>query len=99
MTLDELTRAINSKKRVKKMELQEKASMDYALADLIGRSMARIYNSSVSMPDISEVYPSLFDSKEIEQIKAENKMEKSALAFKAFAESFNKSFKKKKESE
>ena len=64
MTLSELTRAIESKKRVDKVRLQEKANFDYILANLIGKSISRIYSSSNKMPDISEVYPTLFDSKE-----------------------------------
>ena len=93
MTLGELTRAIESKKRIQKTEAQERASFDYILADLIGRSVARIYHSSNKVPDIAEVYPSLFNSREIEEQKATNKAELSALRFKQFADSYNKKFK------
>lgn len=93
LTIAELTRAIDSKKRMIKAQAQEKASFDYILADLIGRSVSRVYNSSNKMPSISEVYPSLFDSKEIEEQKAARKTELSALRFKQFADSFNKRFK------
>ena len=58
MTMAELERAIESKKRVDKLRLQEKATFDYTLANLIGKSISRIYSSSNKMPDISEVYPS-----------------------------------------
>ena len=94
MTLSELTRAIESKKRVDKVRLQEKANFHYILANLIGKSISRIYSSSNKMPDISEVYPTLFDSKEIEEKKQENKNKLSALRFKQFADSFNSKFKK-----
>ena len=94
MTLSELTRAIESKKRIDKARLQEKATFDYTLANLIGKSISRIYSSSNKMPDISEVYPTLFDSKEIEEKKQENKNKLSALRFKQFADSFNSKFKK-----
>ena len=93
MTLAEIIRAIDSKKRIHKIEMQEKASFDYALADLIGRSMARIHSSSNRMPSISEAYPSLFDSEEIEAQKQEKKDELSVLRFKQFAQSFNAKFK------
>ena len=93
MTLAELTRAMDSKKRIQKQQAQEKASYDYILADLIGRSMARIYNSSNKMPDISEVYPTLFNSQELEDQKQNKKDELSALRFKQFAESFNAKYK------
>lgn len=92
MTLAELERYIDSKKRMQKAQAQEKASFDYTLAELIGRSVARIYSSSNHMPDISEVYPQLFDSKEVEEKKREQKAELSALRFKQFATSFNKRF-------
>ena len=49
------------------LEAQEKATYDYILADLIGKSVSRLYSSSNTMPDIAEVYPSLFDSKESHQ--------------------------------
>lgn len=93
MTFAELERAIASKRRLYKLEAQEKASYDYKLADLIGRSVARIYSSANTLPDISEIYPTLFDSKEIEQKKQEKKAELSALRFKQFAQSYNKRFK------
>lgn len=94
MTMAEIERAINSKKRVMKIQAQEKASFDYILADLIGRSIGRIYSSSTKIPEIAAVYPSLFDSQEVEEKRAEKKAELSALRFKQFAESFNKKFKK-----
>ena len=70
MTIVEIERAINSKRRVKKIEAQEKASFDYTLADLIGKSVSRIYNSSNKIPEINEVYPSLFASQEVEEQRA-----------------------------
>lgn len=93
MTLAELERLIASKKRVYKAQAQERASFDYILADLIGRSVARVYNSSNTLPEISSAYPTLFDSKEVEEQKATKKAELSALRFRLFANSFNKRFK------
>ena len=93
MTLAELTRLIDSKRRIQKAQSQERASFDYILADLIGRSVSRVYNSSNKMPEISEAYPTLFDSKQIEEKKAEKKAELSALRFRQFANSYNKRFK------
>lgn len=95
MTLAELWRAIESKQRIQKRQEQEKASFDYILADLIGRSMSRIYSSTAKMPDISEAYPTLFDSVKIEEKKQERKDELSALRFKQFAQAFNKKFEDK----
>ena len=97
MTIAELIRAVESKKRMLKLASQERASFDYALADMIGRSINRIYSSSATMPEIYEVYPTLFDSREIQERKAEQQAEISALRFKQFAESFNSRFEANKE--
>lgn len=93
MTLAELERALASKRRMLKAQAQEKASFDYLLADLIGKSVARIYSSANTVPEISDVYPSLFDSKEIQEKRQEQKAELSALRFKLFAKSYNDRFK------
>ena len=93
MTLAEAVRAIESKKRQRKQAEQEKAAFDYILADLIGRSVARVYSSSNHLPQIEEVYPSLFDSEDIKAEKEAKQMELSAIRFKAFAQSFNNRFK------
>lgn len=90
MTIAELERLIESKKRVKKIRDQEKASFDYALADMVGRSIARIYSSSARMPELYEIYPSLFDSEEMQERKQEQKDNLSALRFKQFAQAYNK---------
>lgn len=95
MTIAELERAVESKKRIYIAESKEKAVMNYTLADLIGKSVARIYNSTNTMPPIEEVYPTLFDSAEIKEQKAQKQAELSALRFKQFANSFNKNFKAK----
>jgi hypothetical protein len=94
MTFAELERAMRSKRRVEKIRSQERASFDYVLADLIGKSVSRIHSSANKMPDISEAYPSLFDSEEVQEQKAEQKAEVSALRFKLFAQSFNQRFHK-----
>ena len=99
MTLAEVNRAIESKRRVKQIQDQEKAGFDYILADLIGKSISRIYSSANTMPDISEVYPTLFDAKEIQEKKEQQKVELSALRFKLFAKSYNDKFKKREEAQ
>lgn len=92
MTIAELTRAVESKKRIQKLEAQERASLDYILADLIGRSIARLHSSAAHMPQISDVYPSLFSSGEVEEKVQEKKNELSVLRFKQFAQSYNNKF-------
>lgn len=94
MTLAELDRAIKSKIRVKKRQDQEKAAFDYILADLIGRSIARLYSSSAKLPEITEVYTTLFDSQELQEKKQEQLEELSALRFRQFAQAYNKKFNK-----
>lgn len=83
------------KSRIKVIEIQERkqASFDYTLADLIGRSMSRVYNSSNKMPSIAEAYPSLFDKEEEKQAKQAKNDELSAIRFKLFAQAFNSNFK------
>ena len=97
MTIAELERAMESKARIKQIEAKEKAIFDYNLADLIGRSMSRLYSSSATMPELYEIYPTLFDSKEILEKKAEQRAEKSTIRFMQFAQSFNKRFEQKAE--
>ena len=92
MTIAELERAVNSYRRVKLAEARQKANFDYTLADLIGRSISRIYSDSAYLPDISEVYPSLFDAEKVEEEKQQKKDELSALRFKQFAQMHNKRF-------
>ena len=93
MTLAEVNRAANSKIRVTKIEDEKRASFDYILADLIGKSVARIYSSSNKLPALSEAYPSLFSKETEEQKIQEKKAELSAIRFKQFANSYNKRFK------
>lgn len=83
-------RQIESKQRIRKLEAQEKAAHDYILADMVGRSIARLYNSSNKMPSIAEAYPTLFDKEEIEKKKQEQQAELFAIRFKQFAASHNK---------
>ena len=90
MTLAEVIRSIESKKRKQKLQAQERASYDYILADLIGRSVSRIYSNSTRLPQIYEVYPTLFDGVEMEEQKQKKQMEISAIRFKLFAQSYNK---------
>lgn len=97
MTLGEIIRAVESYSRVKRTQAQERATFDYILADLIGRSVGRVYSSSVEVPEISAVYPSLFVAEDIQQKRQEKKDEISAIRFKQFAESFNNRFKQKQE--
>ena len=68
--------------------LKTKAQFDYALADLIGISVARIMSSDTKYPKIEEVYPALFEPQEDEkqvEIKQQQLNEASANRFLQFA--------------
>lgn len=94
MTLAEVRRAIESRERQKKIEAQERASFDYILADLIGKSVSRVYSSQNKYPEIYNVYPTLFDTKEIQEKERAAKAEASALRFKQFAQAYNNNLNK-----
>lgn len=92
MTLAELERAIASKKRIQMQQAQEHAYFDYTLADLIGRSVGRIYSKQATLPELYTAYPTLFDEEEAKKAKQARIDELSALRFRKFAASHNKKF-------
>ena len=95
MTIAELRRAVLSRNRVRKLEMQEKANYDYTLAQLIGRACGMAFGTvKTQFPGLAEVYPLLFDSEEMKRKQQEKQAELSALRFKQFAESFNQRFNK-----
>lgn len=68
MTIAEIQRYIEGAT----WRLKSKAQMDYTLANLIGISVGRLFDSKASMPAIEDVYPSLY-AEELEKIKEEPK--------------------------
>jgi hypothetical protein len=93
MSLNELTRHMASYKRRHENELKEKATFDYIMAELLGRSLARLQSNSARMPEIYEIYPTLFNSDEIREKQADFNMEKSIIRFKKFAVAHNLKYK------
>lgn len=93
MTFAELDRLVDSKKRVEKLNAQERATFDYIHAALIGRSFATTMDSKNKFPELYEVYPSLFNPKDREREKQILSNQLSALRFKQFAQSYNKRYK------
>lgn len=89
MTLAELGRKLESFKRTQLQKQKDRASFDYIQADLIGRSIARIYSKEATYPDISEIYPTLFDSKEAEEQQQARRDELSVIRFKQFTDAYN----------
>lgn len=90
MTLAEFDRAVESKRRVDKAQAQQQAIFDYKLADLIGRSIGRLYSSSTKLPELAEAYPSLFNTEEYQEQKQIRQDNISALRFRQFANFHNK---------
>ena len=93
MTIAELTRAVRSHNRRVKEEARERAAQNYILADLIGRSVSRVYSSSAKMPTLAEAYPSLFNDEDIAEQQQQKKNELSVMRFKQFANFYNKKYK------
>ena len=89
MTIAEVSRYFDSKKRTEERKAREKASYDYILGDLIGKSVARIYNKSCRYPEVYEAYPNLFESQEILEKRKEQQTQLSILRFKQFAKYHN----------
>lgn len=89
MTIAELNRVLTSRNRVKQQEAKERAYFDYILADMVGRSISRVYSKKGKMPEIHEVYPNLFNKQEIEQKNIEHKQRLFALKLKEFANFHN----------
>lgn len=92
MTIAELMRAIESKKRINEHDFKQRAIFDYNLAELIGRSVARCFSSQNTMPQLYELYPALFDSEDAQEKQQQKRDELSALRFRQFAQSFNKKY-------
>ena len=93
MSISELTRQVESYKRVEKKRLQEKATYDYIQAHLIGLYIGRVYSSSINIPSLEESYKGLFDDEEIQEQKKKHLEELSIIRFKQFTQQFNKNFK------
>ena len=43
--------------------LKQQAQFDYSLADLIGASVGRLFDSNITYPTLYQVYPHLFEEK------------------------------------
>ena len=65
MTVAELNRYMNGGI----WRIKQRASLDYALANLIGISASRMMSSEVKYPSLEEAYPELFAA----ELKAEQK--------------------------
>lgn len=82
--------------------MKQHAQMDYALANLIGISSARMMSSEVTYPAIEDVYPNLFEKPEEEEEKEtqEEIMARNSInRFMEFALRHNNSMERKEEGE
>lgn len=62
MTVAEVSRAIESDNRRYKIELKARATMDYALAGMIGAFVSNALSpNEAKIPSIEQIYPSLFE--------------------------------------
>ena len=97
MTIGEVSRYINARNKIRKMEAQERASYDYILANLIAKGVSISLGAKDTMPSIYEVYGEVFEDivKEKEEEKQEKIMQLSALRFRQFAHSYNNNRKNK----
>ena len=93
MTIAELDRALESKKRVIQEEQKHQAVFTYILADLIGYSVGRIHNKDNKFPSIEEVFPQLFDGQEKAEELEQKKIERFAAQLKQFSNSHNNKLK------
>ena len=92
MTIGELGRWMESQRKKIEREQKEKASFTYIQADLIGRSISRLYSKSSKMPSIEEVFPSLFTREELEEQEMERRDKLSIMRFEQFALAHNQNF-------
>ena len=91
MTPGEVNRAIEARNKITRFELQERASMDYILAQLIVKGVGITLGDKSNYPTLEEVYPSLFteQKQKQEEIIQQKKIDLSVLRFKQFAQSYN----------
>lgn len=90
MTLTELDRYFKSRKRVMEAQERKQAAFDYIQADLIGRSIARVYNANNKFPSIEKAYPTIFNEEDMQAARAKQKQQKFLEGLKKFAHSKNK---------
>jgi len=60
LTYGEIILVVNNYKQKEKARIQETAYFNYALANLIGISVARLIDKNAVYPSIHEVFPNIF---------------------------------------
>lgn len=69
--------------------MKQKAQFDYSLAELIGASVARMFDSGNRYPSLYEVYPHLFEEEKQEEEEINVATTNSINNFMAFAMQHN----------
>lgn len=94
MTINEIVNFLKAKRKEDEARLQERALMDYKLANLIMLA----FHDHKSFPEFREFYSFLNfedDAEEKERKEQERRDELTAIRFRQFADSFNARFKAK----
>ena len=87
MTIAEINRAIASKERQDRIKSQERAFMDYKLANLIA-----VFLGNDNPPAFLKYYSFLFEEEVADAIEQEQRTAESEAAFINFAAAFNQKF-------
>ena len=67
-TYGEMLRYMKAYSNRLQRERQDRAFFDYQLSNLIGISVSRLFSSDSSLPDISDVYPGIFEPPSEEEL-------------------------------
>lgn len=94
MSIGEVLRRVRSYERKR----QEQAFFDWTLGNLIGSSVGRCLSNDIEYPELHEAYPSIFNSKEIQEAEEEKRNQANVANFMKFAAAHNLKLKQKGDS-
>lgn len=92
MTPAEYQRFIKAQNFMMNRRMQERALLDWKMADLLAHSLQRLQSSSASLPELHTFYSFLFDEEQTQEVldsQQRQKDEVSEIRLKQFVESFN----------
>ena len=76
MSIGEVLRRVRSYERTVERKRQEQAFFDWTLGNLIGSSVGRCLSNDIEYPKLHEAYPSIFNSKEVQEAEEEMRFKK-----------------------
>lgn len=88
LSFGEISLLISVHNKKEKQRIQEQATFNYSLANLIYISVARLMDKNAKYPPIEEAYPNLFDSVEVQPKQQDWRIAKERLM--KYAEAHNK---------